>query len=86
MENFIPGGSQEGHRNLRYPQLLYLIRGRFAGLHFASFGDAQVDQFEALPDCTDPDLLDWIIARSAPPPDIHIQPANPWEHATWPHH
>jgi len=30
---------------------------------------AQLDRFEALLDCTDPDLFDWIFGGSAPPPE-----------------
>ena len=32
------------------------------------FDTAQLDRFEALLDCTDPELFDWIIGGIAPPP------------------
>jgi succinate dehydrogenase flavin-adding protein (antitoxin of CptAB toxin-antitoxin module) len=44
-----------------------LILGRFADLHLPEFDSAQLDRFEALLDCTDPDLFDWIIGGFAPP-------------------
>jgi antitoxin CptB len=45
-----------------------LILGRFAELRIPGFDTAQLDRFEALLDCTDPELFDWIIGGSAPPP------------------
>jgi succinate dehydrogenase flavin-adding protein (antitoxin of CptAB toxin-antitoxin module) len=52
-------GTQEGD----------LILGRFAEAHLAGFDVAQLDQFEALLDCTDADLFDWIVVGNAPPKD-----------------
>ena len=51
-------GTQEGD----------LILGSFAETALIGFDSAQLDRFEALLDCTDPDLFDWITARTAPPP------------------
>ena len=45
-----------------------LILGRFAEASLAEFGTAQLDQFEALLDCTDPELFDWIVEGRTPPP------------------
>ena len=44
-----------------------LILGRFAAACLAGFDDAQLDRYEALIDCTDADLLDWVAGRAAPP-------------------
>jgi len=44
-----------------------LILGSFAETHLADFDDSQLDRLEALLDCTDPDLFDWIIGGFAPP-------------------
>ena len=45
-----------------------LILGSFAETCLAGFDAAQIDQFDALLDCTDPELFDWIIGGMAPPP------------------
>jgi antitoxin CptB len=50
-------GTQEGD----------LILGRFAECYLPSFDGAQIEQFEALLDCTDPDLFDWVVAGIVPP-------------------
>jgi antitoxin CptB len=44
-----------------------LILGRFANVHLADFDSTQLERFEALLDCADTDLFDWIIAGSAAP-------------------
>ncbi len=78
MANLVPSGSQQDQRNIRCRRLLFrcwhrgtqesdLILGRFSELHLASFDNAQLDRLEALLDCTDPDLFDWIIGGFAPP-------------------
>ncbi len=43
------------------------ILGGFADVHLADFDSAQLDRFEALLECTDPDLFDWIIGGFAAP-------------------
>jgi antitoxin CptB len=53
------------HRGTRESDL---ILGHFAETAVAGLGDAQLERFEALLDCADPDLFDWITARRAPPP------------------
>jgi antitoxin CptB len=50
-------GTQEGD----------LILGRFAEYYLPSFDGAQIERFENLLDCTDPDLFDWIVAGIPPP-------------------
>ncbi len=41
--------------------------GGFADAHVASFGPAELDQFEALVDQSDAELNDWMSGHSAPP-------------------
>ena len=53
------------HRGTRESDL---ILGRFAETHLARFDEAQLDRYEALLDCPDADLFDWIAGRAAPPP------------------
>jgi len=45
-----------------------LILGSFAENCLPGFDTTQLNQFEALLDCTDPELFDWIFGGSAPPP------------------
>jgi antitoxin CptB len=46
-----------------------LILGRFADAHLAGFDEAQLDRYEALLDCTDADIFDWVSGRAEPPPE-----------------
>jgi len=46
-----------------------LILGRFADAHLAGFDDGQLDRYEALLDCTDADIFDWVSGRAEPPPE-----------------
>ena len=46
-----------------------LILGPFAETSLNGFGSSQLDRLEALLDCTDPDLFDWIFGVSDPPPE-----------------
>ena len=46
-----------------------LILGTFAETSLATLDDAQLGRFEALLDCTDPDLFDWILSGVTPPPE-----------------
>ena len=41
----------------------------FAEAHLAGFDDGQLDRYEALLECADADLFDWITGRAAPPPE-----------------
>ena len=54
------------HRGTRESDL---ILGRFADTHLARFDDAQLDRYEALLDCADADIFDWVSGRTAPPPE-----------------
>lgn len=53
------GGTQE----------LDLILGSFAERVLADLNTGQLDQFEALLDCPDPDLFDWILCGAPLPPE-----------------
>jgi antitoxin CptB len=52
------------HRGTRETDL---ILGRFADAHLAGFDDAQLDRYEALLECNDADLFDWVSGRAPPP-------------------
>ena len=54
------------HRGTRESDL---ILGRFADMYLAGFEEAQLDRYEALLECPDADLFDWITGRTAPPPE-----------------
>ena len=56
------------HRGTREADL---ILGSFAEAYLGGFDAAQLDRFEALLDCPDAELFDWINARAAPPPDYN---------------
>jgi antitoxin CptB len=51
----------------RGTQEIDLLLGSFADDVLADFDSAQPDRFEALLDCNDVDLLDWITGRRPPP-------------------
>ena len=51
----------------RWTQEIDLILGTFADARLTGFDRAQLDRFEALLDCADADLFDWIVGDSAPP-------------------
>lgn len=55
------------HRGTREADL---ILGSFAESHLASFGEPQLERFEALLEIPDAELFDWINGR-APPPPLH---------------
>ena len=46
-----------------------LILGSFAEDCLKTLDGGQLGRFEALLDCTDPDLFDWIFGVSHPPPE-----------------
>lgn len=54
------------HRGTREADL---ILGSFAEAYLARFDAARLDAYEALLDCDDADLFDWIAGRAAPPPE-----------------
>jgi antitoxin CptB len=54
------------HRGTREADLLL---GGFAEAHLAEFDEMRLDRYEALLECPDADLFDWIAGRAAPPPE-----------------
>src|SRR2546423_9356877 len=52
------------HRGTREADL---ILGSFAEMYLAGFDEPRLDDYEALLDCPDADLFDWICGRTAPP-------------------
>jgi antitoxin CptB len=52
------------HRGTREADLLL---GSFAEANLAAFDDIRLDRYEALLECPDADLFDWITGRAAPP-------------------
>jgi antitoxin CptB len=53
----------------RGTQEVELILGTFADDELADLDDVRLGRLEALLDCTDPDLFDWIICGICPPPE-----------------
>ncbi len=79
MDQLISDHPSGDHSDVRYRRLLFrswrrgtqesdLILGSFAAIRLRGFDNAQLDRFEALLDCTDPELFDWMIGGIAPPP------------------
>jgi antitoxin CptB len=54
------------HRGTREADLLL---GSFAEAYRGAVDAAQLDRFEALLECPDAELFDWINARATPPPE-----------------
>ncbi len=54
------------HRGTREADL---ILGSFAEANLGRFDDTGLDRYEALLDCPDADLFDWITGRTTPPPE-----------------
>jgi antitoxin CptB len=54
------------HRGTREADL---ILGRFADAYVAGFDEAQLDRYEALLDCADPDIFAWVSGRATPSPE-----------------
>jgi antitoxin CptB len=54
------------HRGTRESDL---ILGRFADAHLAGFDEVQLERYEALLDCADADIFDWVSGRAMPPPE-----------------
>lgn len=61
------------HRGTREADL---ILGSFAEAYLAGFDAARLDEYEALLECSDADLFDWIAGRGAPPPDYDTEVAR----------
>jgi antitoxin CptB len=71
--------SQHDARDIRCRRLLFrcwhrgtqeidLIFGSFADSSVTRLSTVQLDRFEALLDCDDTDLFDWVTGHSKPPP------------------
>jgi antitoxin CptB len=58
------------HRGTREADL---ILGSFAEANLAVFDAARLDDYEALLECPDADLFDWITGRTAPPPEYDTE-------------
>ena len=54
------------HRGTRESDL---ILGRFADANVAGFDQRQLDRYEALLECADADIFDWVCGRAALPPE-----------------
>ncbi len=54
------------HRGTREMDLLL---GSFADLHVMEFADPDLDEFEEILNCPDPDLYSWMTGQSVPPPE-----------------
>ncbi|TYO66261.1 succinate dehydrogenase assembly factor 2 [Bradyrhizobium hipponense] len=80
MDNHISCSPESEQRDIRCRRLLFrcwhrgtqesdLILGPFAEGSLKTLDSNQLGRFEALLDCTDPDLFDWIFGVSVPPPE-----------------
>jgi antitoxin CptB len=80
MSHLLSSASQPEHRDVRCRRLLFrcwhrgtqesdLVLGSFAEASLKNLDNTQLARFEALLDCTDPDLFDWIFGGTAPPPE-----------------
>jgi antitoxin CptB len=80
MKNIISQSTDREHPDVRRRRLLFrcwhrgtresdLILGSFAEDSLKTLDSGQLGRFEALLDCTDPDLFDWIFGVSDPPPE-----------------
>jgi antitoxin CptB len=69
-----------GSSDIRRKRLLYrswhrgtreadLLLGGFAEANLAGFDEVRLDRYEALLECPDADLFDWIAGRAAPAPE-----------------
>jgi antitoxin CptB len=78
MKNIPSQATDREHPDVRYGRLLYrswrrgtqegdLILGQFAEDSLKTLDNGQLGRFEALLDCTDPDLFDWMFGVSEPP-------------------
>jgi antitoxin CptB len=80
MRNVPSQAADHEHLDLRRRRLLFrcwhrgtqesdLVLGSFAEGRLETLDSHQLGRFEALLDCTDPDLFDWIFGVSDPPPE-----------------
>jgi len=80
MKNVPSDATDREHLDVRHRRLLFrswrrgtqesdLVLGSFAEHSLAALDNDQLGRFEALLDCTDPDLFDWIFGVGEPPPE-----------------
>ena len=80
MRHIVPQAADREHPDVRRRRLVFrcwrrgtqesdLILGSFAEDSLETLDGGQLGRFEALLDCTDPDLFDWIFGVSDPPPE-----------------
>jgi antitoxin CptB len=80
MRDILSQATDREHPDVRRRRLLFrcwhrgtqesdLILGSFAEDSLNTLDSDQFGRFEALLDCTDPDLFDWIFGVSDPPPE-----------------
>jgi len=80
MRNIPSQATDREHPDVRRRRLLFrcwhrgtqesdFILGPFAEDSIETLDGGQLGRFEALLDCTDPDLFDWIFGVSDPPPE-----------------
>jgi antitoxin CptB len=78
MNSALSSTTQRDHPDVRSKRVLFrcwhrgtqesdLILGLFAEESLESLDDGQLDRLEALLDCTDADLFDWILGNSPAP-------------------
>jgi antitoxin CptB len=80
MRHIVPQATDRDHADVRCRRLLFrcwhrgtqesdFILGSFAEDSLKTLDGDQLGRFEALLDCTDPDLFDWIFGVRDPPPE-----------------
>ena len=80
MKTILSPAADREHPDVRCRRLLFrcwhrgtqesdFILGSFAEDSLKTLDNNQLGRFEALLDCTDPDLFDWIFGVSDPPPE-----------------
>ena len=55
---------RSSHRGMKE---LDILLGRFVARHLDALTPAQLDRYESLIECPDPDLYGWILGRAEPP-------------------
>ena len=69
-----PEATEQRRKRLRFrswhrgTREMDLILGRFADAHIAAMSPEQLDRYAALLENSDPDIYDWLTARTVPPP------------------
>src|SRR6201991_1398591 len=80
MKNIPSDATDREHLDVRHRRLMFrswrrgtqesdLLLGSFAEHSLKALDNDQLGRFEALLDCTDPDLFDWIFGVCDPPPE-----------------